>query len=488
MWNLLAFIGLGIASFLGIWSPPVVETPVVAPPVAVVEERSPRADAFLQEMRNIIDNYVKQAFTENFSFGADAVLPIAGATYNLSGSGVSSSASSITLSSLTLPQSGQKLLDADFSTTFYITLEPGNRTRQEIASCTTVVQNAAGTATLSGCSRGLSPITPYTSSTTLQFAHGGGTQVIFSDPPQLFNEAIFRDNNATSTATHTWSSTTPPRYDYVPANHATGAIVSTTSEFASMAALSAVVASGCLDAAEGNQGCVELATGAEAASSTSSGSEARLVIPASRATSSPYTHSGSGNTYAVITEDDGYIAEGFIDYSQNITRTGTVTHSATTSLSAMTAIATSSPSYLAGLNVGTSTYFSKAVGIGVATSSSSANLEIAGNLIVSGRASTTAYSYGYSQVTNTGALSTAITNVTTVTATCPAGTEVLSGGYSGIPPSTSSNETYTMNSSYPASASTWTVAVSCDNTNETSSLACEAGTLTVYAVCADVRF
>src|SRR3990167_5604437 len=107
--------------------------------------------------------------------------PVAGTTYTLAGSGISGSATSIILTSLTIPQTGYELLDADFSDTFYITIEPGSRTRQEIVSCTTVVQNAAGTATLSGCSRGLSPITPFTASSTLQFAHAGGTQVIFSD-------------------------------------------------------------------------------------------------------------------------------------------------------------------------------------------------------------------------------------------------------------------------------------------------------------------
>ena len=128
-----------------------------------------------------------------------STLPIAGNTYNLSGSGIYSSASSITLQSLTIKQTGYKLVDADFSDVFYITLEPGSNSRQEIASCTTVTQNAAGTATLSGCSRGLLPFSPYTASTTYDFAHAGGTQVIFSDPPQLFNQLGYLDGN------NTWS-------------------------------------------------------------------------------------------------------------------------------------------------------------------------------------------------------------------------------------------------------------------------------------------
>jgi len=107
--------------------------------------------------------------------------------------------------SLTLPQTGYKILDADLGTTFYITLEPGNRTKQEIVSCTTVVQNANGTATLSGCSRGLLPITPYTASSTYAFAHGGGTSVIFSNPPQFYNQFLAADNSGTITGQYTFS-------------------------------------------------------------------------------------------------------------------------------------------------------------------------------------------------------------------------------------------------------------------------------------------
>lgn len=144
----------------------------------------------------------------NLTFGS--TLPIAGTTYTLAGSGVSASATSITLQSLTLSQTGQKIQDSDLSDTFYITLEPGNRTKQEIAACTTVTQNGTGTATLSGCSRGMSPITPYTASTTLQFVHAGGSQVIFSDPPQLFNLYPAKANDETIVGK--WIYDTYPQY------------------------------------------------------------------------------------------------------------------------------------------------------------------------------------------------------------------------------------------------------------------------------------
>lgn len=340
MWKIIGSFGLAVATYLGLYTPPIFDF-YTSPPVYVSEPR----------------------------LGADTVLPIGGAVYTLSGAGVSSSASSFTLSSLTIPQTGQKLQDSDFSTTFYVTLEPGNRTRQEFVSCTTVTQNAAGTATLSGCSRGLSPITPYTASTTLQFAHAGGTQVIFSDPPHLYNQFAAKDNDETITGS--WLFPTPT----VATNAATKSYVD------------GGILAGAATSTESVTGISRLATKTQTASSTPTTANTPLVIQAQSATSSPYTHSGSGNTYVVVTEDDGYIAEGFIDYSVNTTRTGTVTHSATTTLAGI-AVGTSSPS-IVGANFGTSTYFSKGVGIGVSTTTESANLQVSGNTILGVATATT---------------------------------------------------------------------------------------------------
>jgi hypothetical protein len=134
-----------------------------------------------------------------------ATLPIAGQTYTLAGSGISSAATSIILTSFTIPQSGYKIQDSDMSSIFYLTVEPGNRTKQEIVSCTTVTQNGNNTATLSGCSRGLLPISPYTASTTYAFPHGGGTSVVFSNPPQFYTQYAALDMPETITGQYTFS-------------------------------------------------------------------------------------------------------------------------------------------------------------------------------------------------------------------------------------------------------------------------------------------
>lgn len=129
-------------------------------------------------------------------------------TYRLSGAGISSSASSFTLNSLTLPQNDYPIQDADVSDTFFITIEPGSTDRQEFVSCTTIGSNTGGTVTISGCTRGLSPITPYTASSTLQFAHSGASAVIFSDAPGLFNEFAAKGNSETITGA--WNFATAP--------------------------------------------------------------------------------------------------------------------------------------------------------------------------------------------------------------------------------------------------------------------------------------
>lgn len=142
-----------------------------------------------------------------------STLPIGGLTYAISGSGIAPSDQSITLQSLTIPQTGQPIQSSDLGSLFYITIDPGISTRQEIVGCTSVTQNNGGTATLLGCMRGLSPLTPYTASTTLQFPHAGGSKVIFSDPPQLFNQYAALANNVFISGQWTASSTNPIAYD-----------------------------------------------------------------------------------------------------------------------------------------------------------------------------------------------------------------------------------------------------------------------------------
>lgn len=212
--GVIASIGLAIGGFFGY---------VPEPEIAYVPEAVyvPQEEVYAPEEETL---------------GADAVLPVAGVTYYLAGTGISSSATSFTLTSFTVTQNGKKIQDSEMSETFYFTLEPGSRSRQEIVACTTVVQNADNTATISGCTRGMAPVTPYTASTSLQFAHAGGSIAILSNPPQLYNQVAIKDNDETITGY--WDFPTPvggnnpTTKDYV-LSVVTGGSISTTNTIVS---------------------------------------------------------------------------------------------------------------------------------------------------------------------------------------------------------------------------------------------------------------
>lgn len=234
-------------------------------------------------------------------------------TYSLSGSGVSSSATSFTLTSLTLPQTAQRLLATDLARggdVFYMTLEPGNRSRQEIISCTTVTQNTT-TATLGGCTRGLSPISPYTASTTLQLAHAGGTSVVFSDPPQVFN--LFADKTGDAYISGEWSlpngmvlfASSVPYFTSLPT-------LSSSTQVATKDYVDGVALAGTPVAATsttGISGVVRVTEPQEMASSSPyavHGTTSPLVVGTMYTTSDPIPlrDSATSTWYAVITESD----------------------------------------------------------------------------------------------------------------------------------------------------------------------------------------
>ena len=251
-------------------------------------------------------------YTPPQEFGA--VNPIAGAVYYLSGSGVGASASSITLTSLTVPQSGYELVDSDFSTTFYLTIEPGNRTRQEIASCTTVVQNADNTATLSGCSRGLLPFSPYTASSTYQFSHSGGTSVIFSNPPQLYEEFPARGDAESITGLWTFSSTSIPRLDsYLAATN--------NAQFISKKYADDLIAAGVADGNYTTFGGYVLATTSQIIAGTATSTATRyLVLPSELSNTT-----SSAKNIIPVTKTNGKLSQGFLDLTEGFTFSGGVT-------------------------------------------------------------------------------------------------------------------------------------------------------------------
>lgn len=141
--------------------------------------------------------------------------PTGGQTYRLQ-STIGSAQTSITLTSFKEPISNIPYTMAYLNSSIeYGTIGP-QTTASEFISFTGITQNADGTALLTGVIRGLGRSYPYTASTTLAQPHSGQSIFILSDTPQVFNQYYALQNNATSTGTLVFSSTTPPRLDYNP--------------------------------------------------------------------------------------------------------------------------------------------------------------------------------------------------------------------------------------------------------------------------------
>jgi hypothetical protein len=130
-------------------------------------------------------------------------LPFGGQTYNLNSS-ISSTATTITLVSFLEPVSNvpytMALLNTDI---VYATIQP-KTTSSEFISFTGITQNADGTATLTGVTRGLAKKYPFTSSATFQLPHSGQSPFIISDAPQVFNKYVTLEDAETITGLKTF--------------------------------------------------------------------------------------------------------------------------------------------------------------------------------------------------------------------------------------------------------------------------------------------
>lgn len=260
-----------------------------------------------------------QSFEEPILGGSSL---IAGSTYTLSGSGITSSATSLTLASFTIPQNGYLIQDSDLSDIFYLTLEPGNKRRQEIISCTTVTQNA-NNATLSGCVRGLSPLTPFTASSTLQFTHGGSSQVILSDPPQVFNEFANRFN--ADLILGTWT------FDNFPVASSTIGTPTTSKQFATKEYADNIANQGAATSTEAIGGISKLATRVENASSTAATADEPLVQQSQHSTSTPSANIlDNDGLWDVWSENDGKLSQVWLDLTEAWTFTGNFQSASTT--------------------------------------------------------------------------------------------------------------------------------------------------------------
>ncbi len=441
-------------------------------------------DARMNELKAIIARIEKaQNDPKSPMLGADASVFAGVQTFFLSGSGITSSATSIGLSSLTITQTSQELATIDLAGSggnIYLTIEPGNRTRQEFASCTTVAQSSAdATATLSGCTRGLSPISPYTASTSMRFAHSGRSTVIISNGPGFYNNFALKNNEESITESWLFASTSTklPGYISQPDN-----LSGSSTAFASVQFAQNLANQGAATATEAVGGIVELATALETASSTNFGANRPTALQARYATDTPqsscasgYSVGGSGCT--VIASLLGKIKQAWIDLTAAFTWTGS--HSWTGS---------NSHYFDAGskLGIGTTTPYAPFSVVGqivasyyTATSTATSTLR---NIQVTGNATTSKLFVdscvgcinGYERVSaslgnwNGGSPSQVGGDVN-----CSSGKKVLGGGWVGF-----TDIAYGTNNSYPSDADTWSADFYGGN-GQTG-----ASGITIYAICA----
>lgn len=148
---------------------------------------------------------------------------VQGKDYRLAGSGVAATDTSLVLTSMQLPNSGELVTMSMFGSIGFITFEP-ETDREENASFTGITQNANGTATLTGVTRGLTFVSPSTTDITLRKSHSGGTIVRVSNSVQFYENLANKYNQETIKGVWTFNSSTDgaaPKVDddaYVPAD------------------------------------------------------------------------------------------------------------------------------------------------------------------------------------------------------------------------------------------------------------------------------
>lgn len=236
--------------------------------------------------------------------------PTGSGTYLLQSS-ISSTQTTIPLTSFTEPGSNIPYTMAYLNSSIeYGTIAPSSGNSEFIAF-TGITQNSNGTATLTGVTRGQARSPGNAgciASSTLAHAYSGQTQFTLTNTPCFYSQYAVKANDETITGLYTFSQ--PPV---------------------------GINPGGQPNASETVSGISELATAAESGAGTSiGGTGARLVLPASLATSTPTV---SCSAFCVVIATAGKISESFINfavtktYTALNTFTGGLTSTGTTTVS-----------------------------------------------------------------------------------------------------------------------------------------------------------
>lgn len=248
-----------------------------------------------------------------------AVRFVAGERYRIAGGGITATADSITLQKFQTLD-GRELAMSNFGDTGWLTLEPGT-SKKEFISFTGVSQSGSSDeATLTGVSRGLDFIYPYTATSTLRQTHSGGALVIISNPPQLYNQAAFKANDETITGSWLFSAI---------AGYSSGLSFTTDHQIITKKYADDLAIAGAPDSSQTTKGLVEEATLSELISATSTGgTSAPLFVP-----NQYFATTTSATTSVPVTNSSGKLSQGFLDLTEDWTFSGSNTYSGTTTFS-----------------------------------------------------------------------------------------------------------------------------------------------------------
>lgn len=303
--------------------------------------------------------------------------------------------------------------------------------------------------------RGIDLLTATTTNVSLEFPHRRGASITITDFPVL--QILKHQANGEDS----YSNMLNYKYDMNYSAASSTAIVS-------YGLLQRTAIAGGVNASETVQGISQLATGVQAASSTSLGStSSRLVLPASLATSSPYTP----GLYVPITQNNGTLNPNFIststastyNFGGPFTTTGATTIATSTIYTLNAGIINATSTINSSVTNATSTF---AGNITIAKNASTTNLTISN--ACTGCTSATIVSGSFGNLTG-GSPSSA-----TITLTCPAGKIISGGGINGGSQLSSAGVNPT---SYPSSVNQWTGMVYGGNGSTISPGA------TLYAIC-----
>jgi hypothetical protein len=279
----------------------------------------------LQDRMNTLENQVNEQSLGTTNF-------VSGGRYKLAAGGIGLTDVTIILQSFTDPASSRELAMDDFGDIGYATIEPGT-TKKEFVSFTGITQDAGSTkATLTGVTRGLQFTTPYTASSSIVETHSGGSTLIISNPPQLYNRLATKDNAEWITGIWTFNKDYLPRASSTP-TYTTGDEL----KFVTYGQLASTSFSGTVDSSYTQKGLIQLATNAQVSAGTATGSSAAFLVPPNAC----FNATSSATTTVPVTNTSGKLSSGFIDQTATYTWSGTSTFSAaTTTISGRTSLAT----------------------------------------------------------------------------------------------------------------------------------------------------